>query len=236
MLMKRLLAVVGISLSIFGWTVPAIAQSTRTVSLSEARGEPEIVTLELSEGHGTTLNFRPVGETVRRAWLDDLSKVTLSFDDANCNGQGNGCAATVIHLRRINPLDFPDLPKTETTLLTVVTDWGVYMFRLTFPAGDAGTYLVEIQPDPVRPRRTIAPQLGNASVAEIERGLNVAQDQNLIQENSSLWERVQQVTAAVREGKTIEEAVAEVGVSTELVTRLVEMGQRSPFPAAELSL
>jgi type II secretory pathway component PulF len=66
--------------------------------------------------------------------------------------------------------------------------------------------------------------------------LNVAQDQNLIQENSSLWERVQQVTAAVREGKTIEEAVAEVGVSTELVTRLVEMGQRSPFPAAELSL
>jgi hypothetical protein len=118
----------------------------------------------------------------------------------------------------------------------VVTDWGVYVFRLTFPTGDAGTYLVELQPDPVRPRRAIALQLGNASVAEIERGLNMAQDQNLIQENSSLWERVQQVIAAVREGKTIEAAVAEVGVSAELVARLVEMGQRSPFPAAELSL
>jgi hypothetical protein len=234
--MKRLLTVVGISLSIFGWTVPAIAQSTRTLSISEARGEPEIVTLQLSEGHGTTLNFRPVGETVRRAWLDDLSKVTLSFDDANCNGQNNGCAASVIHLRRINPLDFPDLPKTETTLLTVVTDWGVYVFRLTFPAGDSGTYLVEIQPDSVRPRRAIAPQLENASAEQIERGLNAAQDQNLIQESSSLWERVQQVIAIVREGKTIDAAVEEVGVSAELVTRLVEMGQRSPVPTTELSL
>jgi hypothetical protein len=234
--MKRLLTVVGISLSIFGWTVPAIAQSTRTLSISEARGEPEIVTLQLSEGHGTTLNFRPVGETVRRAWLDDLSKVTLSFDDSNCNGQDNSCAASVIHLRRINPLDFPDLPKTETTLLTVVTDWGVYVFRLTFPAGDSGTYLVEIQPDSVRPRRAIAPQLENASAEQIERGLNAAQDQNLIQESSSLWERVQQVIAIVREGKTIDAAVEEVGVSAELVTRLVEMGQRSPVPTTELSL
>jgi hypothetical protein len=234
--MKRLLTVVGISLSIFGWTVPATAQSTRTLTLSEARGESEIVTLELSDGHGTTLNFRPVGETVRRAWLDDLSKVTLSFDDANCNGQDNGCAASVIHLRRINPLDFPDLPKTETTLLTVVTDWGVYVFRLMFPAGDSGTYLVEIQPDSIQPQRAIAPQFVGASADVIERGLNVAQGENLIQESSSLWGRVQQVIAAVREGKTIDQAVAEVGVSEELVTRLVEMGQRSPFPATELSL
>jgi hypothetical protein len=234
--MKRLLTVVGISLSILGWTVPAIAQSTRTLTLSAARGEPEITTLELSEGHGTTLNFRPVGETVRRAWLDDLSKVTLSFDDANCNGQDNSCAASVIHLRRINPLNFPDLPKTDTTLLTIVTDWGVYVFRLTFPAGDSGTYLVEIQPDPVRPRRAIAPQLENASAEQIERGLNAAQDENLIQESSSLWTRVQQVIAIVREGKTIDAAVAEVGVSAELVTRLVEMGQRSPVPTTELSL
>jgi hypothetical protein len=146
--MKRLLGVAGTSLSIFLWILPTMAQTTRSLSRSQARGDGEINTLQLQSGHGVTLDFRPTGETVRRAWLDDLSKVTLSFDDADCGGEQGDCAAGVIHLRRINPLTFPDLPATETTLLTVLTDSDIYLFRLTFPdSGSASSYLVEIQPD-----------------------------------------------------------------------------------------
>jgi type II secretory pathway component PulF len=80
------------------------------------------------------------------------------------------------------------------------------------------------------------PSLIGASADLIEQGLNAAQDENLIQKNSSLWKRLQEVITAVREGQLIDEAMAEAGVSRELVARLVEMGERSPFPAAELSL
>jgi hypothetical protein len=146
--MRRLLGAAGIALSIFLWILPAMAQTTRSLSRSQARGDREITTIQLQSGHGVTLDFRPTRETVHRAWLDDLSKVTLSFDDADCGGEQGDCAASVIHLRRINPLTFPDLPATETTLLTVLTDSSIYLFRLTFPDSDsASSYLVEIQPD-----------------------------------------------------------------------------------------
>jgi hypothetical protein len=234
--MKRLLEVAGISLSIFLWTLPAMAQATRSIPISQARGDAEVVTLELYRGHGLTLNFRPVGETIRRAWLDDLSKVTLSFDDANCGTEEESCAASVIHLRRINPLNFPDLPATETTALTIVTDSGVYLFRLTFPeAGNPSFYTVEIQPDSMyRQPPGNETRTGNSAGADlIAQGLNVAQSRSLIEEGDDLWDRVQKLIAAVRDGMQVEAAAAETGVSPEVVAQLVRLGR---LPASEISL
>jgi hypothetical protein len=234
--MKRLLGVAGISLSICLWTLPATAQARRSIPLSQARGDGEVVTLELYRGHGTTLNFRPTGETIRRAWLDDLSKVTLSFDDDNCSAEQGTCAANVIHLRRINPLEFPDLPATDSTALTIVTDSGVYLFRLTFPAsGDSSSYTVEIQPDSMhhQPQPNVA-QISNSTGADlIAQGLSVAQSRNLINEGDRLWKRLQKLIAAVRGGMQVEAAAAEAGVSPNIVARLVEMGR---LPASESSL
>ncbi len=80
---------------------------------------------------GTNLNFIPTGETIKKVWLDDPSQVTLDFDGQLCpefSPQSNNTencensGASVIHMRRIQKLNIPGLPHTDSTLLTVVTE------------------------------------------------------------------------------------------------------------------
>ena len=91
--MKRLLEAVVITASIFCFVPGTYAQTP-------------ITTIEVFPGHGTTLNFRGAGVTIRKAWIDDPSKVTLDFDDTACLNAESArpCNASVIHLRRIHPL------------------------------------------------------------------------------------------------------------------------------------
>lgn len=228
--MKRLVPVVGSFLCLFFCPLPAVAEIVRAVPVSQARGDGPIVTVELYPGHGTTLNFRATGETIRRAWLDDLSKVTLSFDDPGCTvaETESECAAQVVHLRRIHPLEFPNLPATSTTLLTVLTDGGLYLFRLAFPeSGSPRYYSVDIQPDSLGDdlqTQPVAALTGNEAQL-IEQGLRVAQARNLITQADPLWERVQRLIAAIRQGVHPEVAAAQVGVSQALLARLIELGQ-----------
>lgn len=100
---------------------------------------------------GTNLNFIPVGETIKKVWLDDPSQVLLDFDgpmclqfgqDNNNNNTGGDCqnsAANVIHLRRIQKLDIPGLPNTDSTLLSVVTEGQgkrkLYTFQVIYGNG-----------------------------------------------------------------------------------------------------
>lgn len=230
--MKRLLIAIGSALYTFPFTPSAIAQAVRPVPVNQARGDKEVVAVELYPGHGTTLNFRSTGETIRRAWLDDLSKVTLSFDDASCSlsETENECAAQVIHLRRIHPLEFPNLPVTQTTLLTVLTDGGLYLFRLTFPeSGHAQYHALDIQPDSLSDAiqsQPVAASVTSTSGAQlIDQGLRVAESRNLIAEGDPLWERLQNLITAVRQGVHVEVAAAQTGVSPALIERLVELGQ-----------
>ncbi|NEQ47476.1 MAG: hypothetical protein F6K00_29615 [Leptolyngbya sp. SIOISBB] len=131
--MVRRWMVVSLVVPLWSFTLPSWGQGTRTVSTAAARGDANLITVELYPGHGVTLNFRLTEAFVRRAWLDDPSQVTLDFDDGRCIMTVDECAATVIHLRRIHPLTFPGLPATVTTTLTVVTDTEVYAFQLAFP-------------------------------------------------------------------------------------------------------
>ena len=97
---------------------------------------------------GTNLNFIPAGETIKKVWLDDPSQVTLDFDGPMClqfGQQSDGTAdcensaANVIHLRRIQKLDIPGLPNTDSTLLTVVTEGQgrrkLYTFQVLYGDG-----------------------------------------------------------------------------------------------------
>lgn len=111
---------------------------------SIAQANPGSQILKLYPGHGITLSFRAIGETVHKTWLDDPSQVTLDFDDPNClsAAEKRTCAAQVLHLRRINRLSFPGLPQTSTTALTIVTNRNIYRFELTFP--NSGTPTTDI--------------------------------------------------------------------------------------------
>jgi hypothetical protein len=232
--MKRQWTVVGIALYIFSWTASVQAQAIRAIPASQARGETQIVTVDLYRGYGVTLNFRPINETIRRAWLDNPSQVTLDFDDSRCAvlGESRECAATVIHLRRINPLNFPGLPSAGTTALTVLTDTGIYKFQLSFPgSGTPSYYTLAIQPDRGSPRPSLTSSTRQSGVPLVEQGLRIAQIRNLISERDPLWSRLQTFLQLVRQGVPVSEATRRAGVSQSLIVRLTEMGQGTAEPA-----
>lgn len=231
--MRRQWTVVGIALSIFSWTSAVQAQAVRNISVSQARGEGQIVAVDLYRGYGVTLNFRPTKETIRRAWLDNPSQVTLDFDDSRCavSREAQECAATVIHLRRINPLNFPGLPSAGTTALTVLTDSGIYKFQLSFPgSGTPSYYTLAIQPDRAPQRSVGISSPGQPGILLVEQGLRIAQSRNLITERDPLWDRVQTFLRLVREGVPVAEAARRAGVSQSLIVRLAEMGQAAAEP------
>ena len=224
--MKQLLLAVGVSLSFLGISCPVHAQEARSISANVA--QRQTIPVELYPGYGTTLNFRPTGETIRKTWLDDPSQVTLDFDDSNClaTNERSGCAASIIHLRRIHRLNFPNLPATTTTSLTILTDRNVYNFRLAFPNSGTPKYsTLAIQPD--KPLVAATRIRGQSGAQLIEQGLQVAEARRLISRGDALWNRLRSLLSLVRKGVQVAEASKRVGVSQQLVARLVEMGMKT---------
>jgi hypothetical protein len=231
--MKRLtfaglfLCILAIPLEGFAITPPSLAQATNIVQ------ENTQTAISLYRGQGVTLNFRPTGETIQRAWLDDPSQTTLDFDDTNCaSADAEGCAASVIHLRRINPIDFPGLPTTDVTNLTVLTDSDLYSFRLTFPDTGNPSYTV-LNIEPERDTELSKPSpLSDGAPAEgieaIEQGLALALSRDLITTGDPLWERTQTFLLLMRDGLSVQAAARQAGISQSLIIRLTELGQQSP--------
>lgn len=134
---------------------PLLAASVRTIPMREARGEAgQIPTLTIWEETGLNINFIPTGEVVKKVWLDDPSRLGVDFDGTLCLTEAENCSdtgATVIHLRRINPIKFPQLPKTQATLLSVVTQGedgakNLYQFHVTYGKGKPQYVSVNITP------------------------------------------------------------------------------------------
>ena len=91
----------------------------------------------------------------------------------------------MIHLRRIHPIEFPDLPATATTTLTVLTDADIYTFQLSFPDGGVPEYSVLALQQEKPPELSDNPTL--TAVTQIEQGLQVAQIRRLISPSDPLW-------------------------------------------------
>jgi hypothetical protein len=164
---------------------------------------------------------------VRKAWIDDPSKVTLDFDDVAClNAESDRpCNASVIHLRRIHPLYFPGLPTTTTTGLTVVTDRDIYQFRLSFPKSP--TIDVPSGRPMTASTKKFAAQASDSQA--LGRGLQVALSQHLITPGDELWQRLEMLLKLLRNGTSTVDAAQQVGVSQVLLQRLTEMGQTATF-------
>ena len=147
--MKRIAFLLSLSISFVPYS--ALALSARTVSIEDAQGiSGSIITLEVAPGYGLNINLIPTGEVVKKAWIDDPSRITLSFDGNLCQGgteqqQCNNEGATVIHLRQIQPIAFPSLPRSAGggTLLTLITEGSqgrkIYQFKV-MPVSGAPKY------------------------------------------------------------------------------------------------
>lgn len=140
-------------------TPNALALSARTISTEQAQGNTgSIITLEVAPGYGLNINLIPTGEVVKKAWIDDPSQIVLSFDGNLCQSSGDSeCSnegATVIHLRQIKPINFPDLPRSPGggTLLTLITEGGsegrkIYQFKVVPTSGQPKYTVLSINPD-----------------------------------------------------------------------------------------
>jgi hypothetical protein len=131
-------AIVAAILILAGLPQPsAIAEELSPID--ENNTNAPITDIELAYGYGVTINFTPVRETITNIWIDNPSFVTVTVDGCltglSVDECGENEGATLLHLRRIQDLDLPQLPKTKGTLMTVVTTSTegvrVYLFNIT---------------------------------------------------------------------------------------------------------
>jgi hypothetical protein len=208
------------------------------VSQSQAQGligNGATVTVWL--GNGTNIDFTRTGETIQRAWLDDAHAVTLDFDEA----LDKGGSASIVHLKRVTGIHFPNLPETRSTLLTVVTrsPYGkkTYLFEVRYGSGAPKYATLAIVPDaqPITGSITLGDKTANLN--DVERGLQRAIAQRLISVQSPVNQRVQAFLANVRNGIPMQQAAAQAKVSLAVVSKLAQIGTTSvSHPASILPL
>lgn len=209
-------------------------QGVRRVSVDVATGNSssDIPKIELSPGYGVNISFIKSGEIVEKVWLDNPAFASLDVDGC-LRGLAQQCeqeGATVIHLRRINPLKVRQLPTTNTSLLTVIAKgkFGrqVYLFRVAMGDETPNYHTIEITSDAnTVPEITGFSGISNVTnLQRISRGLKIAQSQHLIYPESRLWRRIENFLAKVRVGESINNAARKNGISLQLVNRLIELG------------
>ncbi len=225
--------------------------TTQRISASQAQGLGKAIpTITVWSGAGTNLSFISTGETIKKVWLDDPSRITLDFDGAlcqfspktdrqqNCEGEN----ASVIHLRRIHSLKFPNLPRTASTLLSVITQAEgsgkrqLYHFQVALGTGSPKYHSVAIYPDASSPisAGTVQAETTQVQLTQVEAGLFLAQSRGLIQSQQPLWKRVQGFMVLARNGTAIQQAAQQAGISLALVAKLAELGKSQLVPASVL--
>jgi hypothetical protein len=238
--MKR----VGILLALSVFVAQAAqANPVRSIFASQAEGKSgQLTTVVLWPGYGTNLNLIPTGEVVKKAWLDDPSRVAIDFDGClgqsagASNGTGEGCGATVIHLRQITGVNFPGLMTSSnaSTLLTLIADGSqgkkLYQFKVMMGQGTPQYNTLTIQPDS-QGTPYIDVGLRRAPLEDVERGMAIAESKKLISRRDSAWSKVRNFLAQVRNGESINTAAQVTGANMAIITKLAELGG-TPQPIA----
>ncbi len=215
-------------------TSPVLAQAVLNISTSHAEGRTsDIPKLTVWSGSGLSLNFVSTGEHIVKAWLDDPSKLTLDFDAPLCESPCES-SAKIIHLRRIEPLQFSHLPSASSTLLTVVTEGGqekkVYYFKLNYGNGQPKYIAVNINTDTRRllPQRQQPSQVSLKERTErIEQGLKIAKQQDTSGQNELVFERVEALLIQVRSGLSFNEAIKRTNLSPSVLFKLETLATNS---------
>ncbi|WP_424097147.1 hypothetical protein [Moorena producens] len=189
------------------------------------------IPVALAPGYGVNISFISTGEVIEKLWIDNPSFVAVDVDGcldnlvAKKNCEYN--QATVIHLRRIEELDIPGIPKTNSTLLTVVTrsinGRQIYLFKVT-PADRPSEVVIEFN----KP----TPSVDFIVVDAIERGIFRATLQGLLVKGSQLHRKLDNFVVFLKDGQTISNAATQAGISLELADKLQKMGRRPTVPTA----
>lgn len=183
-----------------------------------------IPTVTLWSGYGVNLSFLGTGQVVKKAWLDDPSRVTLDTDSSLEKG-----GAEIIRLRQIKPLNFPKLiGNRKGTLLSLVTEGGqgkkACDFRIVYSSGTPqySTLIVQSSSSqPTEKKSTVTPQ-------QVRSGMSVAQAKGLLVQNGPLWQRLQLFLSLYQRGTPAAQAAQQAGVPLAVVEKLGQWGVSQP--------
>jgi hypothetical protein len=174
----------------------------------------------------------PLSKRVTKVWLDDPSRITVDFDAPLKRG------ASVIHLKRIEPVNFPGIPKSSSTLLTVIAEGASgagegarnngrerYQFRVTYgEKGQPSCYGYDVLPDPVALSTSNGPALEEESL--LREGLAIAKRRGTLSPdagNTVLETRVKRYIELRQRGVEGEAARQGAKVSRAFLDRLEEL-------------
>lgn len=204
-----------------GFDLPAFASSVRVVTAEQAASGEVVITVE--SGAGTNLDFSDSGELIRRAWLDDQSKLTVDYDGPLELG------ARIVHLRRISGLQFEGLPSTPSTLLTVVTTKGdetnLYHFPINY--GSTEEHVIAIRPEVNLSEPETFEDTPSIRMESVRAGLELVIADGTISSESKLIALVNQFIDEVIAGKPSRLAANDNGLPWELVSNLSRRGSMS---------
>lgn len=222
----------------------AVALQVLELPLSQLQGNT-LPTLSVPRGHSITLSFIDSGHRIQSVWLDDPSHVVFNTDTPLCAqpNQGNCGSASVVRIRQlVEGIDFPanagnQFPNGHghSTVMTLVATNAqnqpvLYSVVLNVSPQSTATYAtIRVVPDkPYSPPGIVRRQV-QTRLAEIRRGLQHAQQQQLMDTQHPQWAKLQTFLSLASTGNlSLNDAIAQSGVSRALIDRLAAMGAQSP--------
>lgn len=229
-------------------TFPALA-SARTVYKEQVASTSNRMTqIKVWPGYGLNINFIPTGEVIKKVWLDDPSRITLTSDGQLCKqGTGQECTnqgATVIHLKQIKEIEFPNIPQSRTgaTLLTVITQGesgrNLYQFKVKPAFGEPEYATVDVKPLPPTESpldsTTPAPtpisnsfKDSDALANSLYSGLQAATRAGEINPESQQWKQANYLISLLRDGMTVEKARSRSQLPMSLFRELLNWDKES---------
>lgn len=171
-----LIAFLVLSLPAIAYAEP-IFPAKRQVGVSQAMGVSGVTSVvSLSPMQSLNISFIKTGETIKKVWLGNPSKVVMDYDSPLCRdgAKDSNCGATVINLRQLaQPIDLemnlPSAARGNLTSLTVITtgaggERNLYQFQLVLNEPTPAYSILEVVPDAQIPRLTpLKPALLNRS-------------------------------------------------------------------------
>lgn len=225
--------------------------ATSVVSAQRARNYASPV--QLYPGRNSVIDFAATGEIITYVQLSDLAEIVY---DTNAP-ISTGAARTVV-VRLIKPIYIEGTTRAlvPNMVVSTIDEQGntyTYLFDLyqnlveARPSQSAGSGIAIAPIDEVRETRlfntvTLRPnvirtELGEATLDDIEQGLEVAIAQDYTPSNDPVVYAVEQAVAKARNGTPLRTAASQLGLDLAVLVALGEMGIEAgivaPEPASE---
>jgi len=215
--------------------VPAYAGlPVKSIYSSRAEGSggaTSLASITVWPGYGTNLSLIPTGEVVRKAWLDNPSRIVLDSDGGLTGGGGQNSGSQVLHLKQIQPLDIPGITKAPSTMLTLIVDGPsgkkIYQFQVIIAKGSPQYHTLSVLPNSKPLTSITASSDTGVSVEDVRQGLQFAISKGWARSNSRLIPQVQSFISQIQNGETTKAASGSSGISMALVSRLESLGKQS---------